>query len=296
MNTNILRNLLASLVLAPMMANAATLLDDHFTDGNRTSQELPNSAAYWIFGRTSDNLVESSNQLNWTTAATTGVIGHFTDSGTIPIPSGESLTLEFTAKFSGVNNVDYGIRFGLFNSGGNRITADSNTLPNNGFSSYAGYFGAININNDAAGKAVIYKRFADATNEPNQLFTLANVSNSGPVSSLKFGNGVVLDDGISYTGSLSLVNKGTYLEITLTLAGQTISITETFLNGAYSEFDTFAIYNNGATSSISFTNIKVTGIPEPGAPLMVLGTVGMFLLFRRTARKKSPDLGETPTA
>lgn len=271
MKTQHILNIALTIAFTSFGAHASTtLLNDSFTDNNRTNQSLPDSAAYYLLGRSSGNLAASGGQLNWTTGTTSTTVAYFTDSGAITLATGEYISLGFTFQVTGATDLDQGLRLGLFNSGGTRISGDNaGSASSPMFSDDTGYFASLNLSNTSAAKFGIYDR---SSSTAQNLFDLGTGT-----TALGFTTGVILADGTPYNGNVTLLNTGSGVQVTITIAGVTITRTDTTSPNV--AFDMLAFYNsNAATSGISFSNISVTVVPEPRiAAMLALGALLMGL-------------------
>lgn len=107
------------------------LLNDTFSDSERSTQNLPATAAWYLLN---DNAVmpaatvNAEGELAWTDKGGTysGLIAFFTpEAQAQSLAIGDSLKLEFRIALDNLASAERVIRIGLMNSGGRRINADS---------------------------------------------------------------------------------------------------------------------------------------------------------------------------
>lgn len=127
------------------LARATVLLNDTFADGDRTTQNLPASAAFYQGGSSVNQSLDVVSQtLQYSFDNTSGQLGqyvvYFTAEGSpVSLNVGDKLSVSLT--FSGdqiVNGAD-SLRIGLFDSGGSRVSADYSGVANVAFNAYTGY-------------------------------------------------------------------------------------------------------------------------------------------------------------
>lgn len=287
-----IRLLLALAVLAttPVIAMAqTTLLNDTFSDGSSTDQNL-SSSALWLNSSTS-GMTLTSGALSVT--AGRHALTYFTDSGTHSLTNvGDSLTVSFNIVFSQVGNASGGFRVGLFDSNGAvRPTANGN---NSAFTDYNGY---------AFSMALATPTTSSSTNN-NLSLQERNTSVSGAlISGLTGGAYTGIGSGGGPTGQ-TLATATTYtinysvsrttassLTFAFSLTGGTVTgFSNSFTDESPStyEFDAFAILSTSSNgSSFSIDNVQVTAIPEPStyAALAGFAALGLCVWQRRRQRQ-----------
>jgi hypothetical protein len=257
------------------VVRAGTLLDDHFLLGNRTTQNLTNSSAWFANGSGSSltNLIGTN-----TIGALNGVVPtsscmwmtYFMPPGN---PSALNIgdTLKVTMVFTNIGvsvngNATTGIRLGLFNysAGGTRITADGfGTSAGNG-TSVPGYATLMNFGQTfgIANPLSIRKR---TLLDPNLL------GSSTEYTTLGAGGGNSGDpgftNGVQYTYEYSVTRTDVdIVVITNHIFGPNLNVEFDIADtsGAYTNFDCFAIRPAnavGCASNIVFTEFKVEGPP-----------------------------------
>jgi hypothetical protein len=268
--------------------HAQVLLNDTFSDNERSTQNLPTSAAWYVGGSSGATTSAATGQLVTTTGtsagANTNLAAYFTTSGSPQtLLVGETVTLSFSVSFAGASFVPAAdaFRFGLFNSGGNRVTTDLTT--GNGadaaFNSWTGYSAWVPVGNVTSTSAAIRERtgtsttlYAGGANPP--LATVAYTANTLQLST-------------TYTGNLSITRNTSNSTISFDLGGVTTSFSDT--TGNYFTFDSVAFFGTGGAfgtnGTFTLDNVSVSVVPEPSTALFAGVGIG-FLLINRLRRKR----------
>ena len=286
---------LAALLLSSIPLHAQVLLNDTFTNSTRTNQDLPNSA-HWYAGGGGSTLIVTNNTLRLLTdGVQRQTVVYFTDSGTQTLGVGDSLSVSFSFLSSAYETTS-DFRFGLFDSGSSRVTADNlGNNPTNGV--YADYKGYALISN--FGTATNGSTLRARTVTTNSLFTPSAFSTlSGSTS------GLGLTNGDTYYFTLTLTaDSATDMSLNILVKDSSdttlINFSTTDTTNYHNNFDTFA-FMSGTTSGNPPTNatgaaiflddvlITYSPVPEPGTTgMMLLGTcfaLGLVLWRRRASR------------
>jgi len=307
-------------ILAASLCHAGVLVNDSWTDGDRTNTALPTDSATFVGASTSDggsvtvvpgalkNLMGTSSRKNWTyfTSDLSNPDGNLPHNAVTHLNAGDSLTasLSFTLPNGATAaSTSKDFRFGLFTDPTDaRVQTDANSDGGGGTNPWA----------DATGYAVQMPLNSTATNaSPFQIVkrTTSNTSllgSSGAFTNAPTGGSVYSNAAnTSYTVSLALnMISASQLDVTATLmqgstvlATQTVSDTGAAFGGTavaagglpgsqsiYRDFDQlfFRMSSNAEAGEIDFTNWNVTlnSVPEP-ASLSLLGIGGLSLLSRR---------------
>lgn len=307
-------------ILAASLCQAGTLLNDSWTDGDRTNTALPNDSATYVGVSTSDggslavvpgalkNVMGTGSRKNWTyyTSNLSNPDGNQPHNAVTHLSTGDTLiaSLTFTLPNGATSaSTSKDFRFGVFfDPTDPRVQTDVNSDGGGSTSPWA----------DATGYAVQMPLNGTATNSsPFQIVkrTTSNTSllgSSGAFTNAPTGGSVYSNaPNTSYTVSLALnMVSLSQLDVTATLAqGSTVLATQTVsdlgatfggtavaaggLPGSqsiYQDFDHlfFRMSSNSETPEIDFTNWKVelNSVPEP-ASLSVVGLGGIALLARR---------------
>lgn len=215
--------LILTFCLSTPAAEIRIILDEEFSGPNRTTQNLPQSAA-WFSGTASSHLVHDSENgsLGLISAPTSSrhIIAYLTTpcEPIIKLKEGDDLLVEYTIHLINPNTTDITVpsnsfRIGLFDSqlagtGVQRIEADnlggvSGTNSSSFFDSYVGYrVDSILHSVPTVSPARFFRRQADSTGAALLVLTTAYtpaIANSGPA--------VDFIDGI-YHGQLRITNNG----------------------------------------------------------------------------------------
>lgn len=283
----LLLTVITSCFLAPIQAQVV-LLNDTFSDNERSTQNLTSSAAWYVGGSNGANTTAATGQLVTTTGtlagANTNLVAYFTNAGAPQIiPVGQTLTLSFNVAFAGASftaGAD-AFRFGLFNSGGNRATADVTTT--NGadaaFTNWVGYSAWVPVGNVASTTASIRERTGTST-------TLYAGGANAVLNTVTY-TANALQLATSYSGNLSITRNSSNSTITFNLGGVTTSVTDTA--GNFFTFDSIGFFGTGSVfgtnGTFTLDNVSVV-VPEPSTSLSVAFGLGLFVMLRllRTRR------------
>ena len=266
------------------------LLNDNFSDGERLTQNLPGSA-HWYSGGLSGNVSAGSDALVFTgdSGGSTpgsihgGGLAYFTAAGSpVSLSIGQSMTLSFDYSYGQVDQTDWHFGFGLYNSGGSRVTTDNTSFNNAVFNAYTGYEAAGIFGTDPSGLGR-YKIAERNLTANNLLSTTAytilgsNVKQIGGASA-----------GTTYTASLTLTYAdATDMVLSSVIAGQTLVRTNTI--GLVKSFDTVGIFAPGTPGTFTFDDVQVavTSVPEPSALMLVV--TGVLAVTGTRLFRRSPE-------
>jgi hypothetical protein len=273
--------LASSLVLMLSMTpsvQAASLLEDTFADGDRSSDPT----WYWMTGMANDDRVDSvdAGAGTWTVGdsdlsngnSNGYVVAYFTAT-TLDI--GDSITLSFDFSYAdAAASAGNQLRFGLFNSGGSQVSADGATS-DSAFNDDAGYgsFYSLQTTEGSGGYSI---RGRTGGND-----TLWSASTGGLDTLLVSDDSDISAVDTTYSASFTITSTASgELTISSTINGQTIEYTDTA--ASTTTFDMISIYAGGANGALTLSNMSVTLIPEPStfALLTSLGVFG-FSIVRR---------------
>lgn len=280
--------LLASLALPLSAQTVTTLLNDTFTDLDRTNQALPASSAWFTSGSTVNTNIDASGGALVVKNALTNLT-YFTGAGNaVNLANGESLTLSFNVSFSAVADAAASFRVGLYSSG-TRISADNFGNTNSAFSgSYSGYMGGVNIGSTGSNIFRVYERGTSTS------LISGSIGTSGYALTGSGGGAVktfVPDTVYSAVMTITRVDAST-VSISQSYSGifsgdsvtSTASATISDTSGVNTSFDTLAFYYNN-TANLTFDNIKLdySAIPEPStfAFLAGFGALACVAIRRR---------------
>lgn len=292
--------LLSLLTLSPLpFAQAQLLVNETFSDGDRTTNSPPTSLA-WVVGAHRDPGTSAHGTLTVASGAMTldhtqsdgvssfaAVLGYFTPGGSpVSLNVGESLSLTFDVSFQGgaFPNSGGAFRWALMNSNNSRLTADQagNSAPgiSSGsiFNNWRGYEGQSPINPSLTGSTNLLTR--ERTGTGSGLF------DSGQFST--FGSSAVqeplIEEGLTYEGSLTLTRTGSGVEVVAGL-GDVFSVMVLDSTTPVTSFDTIAFFTvPDLTHDITFSNIQLNlaAVPEPST--WIMGLAGFGLLGRIVLR------------
>lgn len=256
---------------------ATILLDDTFSDGNRTAINLSTSAQWFVGGASSVASVNSATGLTLTQtgAAQATALGYF-NATTLQV--GQSLELSFSYSFKNAAVADNAFQFGLYNSGGQYLTKDGTGFNNNVFKNYTGYAtsGVFGIDPSGLGRDHIEERLPLAGNNFNSMGTYAE--------GLEHIQQGAATPGEMYEASMRITRTASGMTVTSQIG--TAQIVQQFAGTAATQFDTVGIFSNGNTGVFTIDNVKVDlmGVaPEPptAAGVALLGMAAAVNKLRR---------------
>jgi pectate lyase len=267
------------------------LLHDVWADGERNTQGLPESAA-WFTSSGSGNLVASPGELRQIVSSSRTFLAYFTNDAAQPyvLDAGQTLQLEFAFRFTGFDSAapaaDATFRVGLLRSVANPAATsgagfEANGPPNTN-ARMIGDFGSNNPTNgpflvytgnaaftsaNAVGTAVpvrIYARTGSANNLLNSTSPFTQIP-STPAPSAP------MEANVAYRGVLRVEHTGTSIVLSYAVTRASdgapiMSLSATDAAATMTQFDTVAFYMSKAAATPNYdfvlTEVKVTAI-EP---------------------------------
>jgi len=232
------RTLLAAGLLAgsplSFAAHAEILLEESFANGNRTMQQLPASAAWFV--SEADGVLQNKRGLS--SAPNRHLLAYIAETDKpVSLAVGESLILQLS--FSAKEPLTKGgvFRIGFFNSGGKRITSDGAGPSNPAFLGYKGYSAHLDFNSP---KAISFHRRSEGISDK----LIAGNEAFGEPLSRSSGTGGQLQSDSVYTLNFKL---------TRTAGGVTLSCD-------VPEFDGYsATFDDTQEALTTFDNIVIYG-------------------------------------
>ncbi|MBC8038910.1 MAG: hypothetical protein H7Y06_00015, partial [Opitutaceae bacterium] len=250
-------------------AARANGLAEDFSDGERATQSLPASSA-WYFGSqnaaatlTATGGALSLNQ-SGSTSSTLAATTYFTAAGSpLSLEVGQAIVLRFDlALVLGGSSLNEGLRFGLYHSGGSRRLSDSTA--NNGadaaYNAWPGYTVFTTLGTNTGGAFTLRRR-----NQSNSTLVAAAAHTA-------VGAGVAapsLIDGATYAdNSLTFTRTATGLTLRARLAGVTLQVED--LAGPPVAFDAFGIWAHptplGSQGRVRLDNLSVEKVTLADLP------------------------------
>ncbi len=240
--TRFLLLIAAALASLASSAQAETLLNDHFAGTDRKAQRLPDSAR-WFLDASGGAYASTVADHTWSILppdppSHISAISYFTGGQPVSLQPGESLVLTFTVR---PTDSSAPLSFGLFNSGGARLAADTT-----GGSTVLNQAQGYGVTALAGTKAALSRRSASGQGLWNAAsFATLTTTSSAPVGSAP-----------SYTATLTVARDAEGLVTVTTDIGGTKSTT-TDENGL-ATFDTVAIQLDGQMKMTNLENVSVT--------------------------------------
>lgn len=248
-------------------ARATVLINDTFSDGDRTSQSLPGSA-HWYAGGDSSS-VSVTNQALTFNSSNSGVMAYF-NAQTLSV--GASLTLTFDYKFSQVSNADNAFMFGLYDSTGSQVAKDGVDFNAPTFRNYVGYATSGVFGLNPAGPGLDHIEARDINNKDllnMDSYTEGNTAvQSGAATPSQF-----------YTASMQISRTAAGIVVESKI-GNTDMI-QTYSSGMFTKFDTVGIFSNGNAGTVTMDNVHLDymGAPEPSS-VFAMALLGMFVFWK----------------
>ncbi len=265
-----MRNLLiiATAFCALPLLGQTTILDETWSDGERSTQNLPNSAAWYSSGASSTLTLTAGSMTQLVGGTTAMDIAYLTGAynSTIDLGIGESLRLSYDISFANRTTGSGYVRVGLYNTLVDpRITADGGGTANAAYLGATGYIlntGGLNL-----GSSVDFRRRTSPTSNNLMSSTSAYATLAG---STTFA-GTVANDTI-YAGLLEITRTDastTSVFASLTAPDDSVvySLTASDSSSHYSQFNTVGFISssvNGDSFTLHSVNVSVVPIPEPG--------------------------------
>jgi hypothetical protein len=274
--------------LPPPPPPSSNALRERIADGERNTQALPDSAA-WFTSSGSSNLVATVGELRQIVSSSRTFLAHFTDTAAAPLTlgTGQTIKLDFAFRFTGFDSAapvtDATFRVGLLRSVANpaatsgagfvangppntnaRVVGDfgSNNPGTNAFSLYSGYAAFTSVN--GVGTAIPVRFYARTGSSPSLL------NSTTPFTQVPVGTpaaSAAMEVGVAYRGRLTLRQtvSGIVLSYEVRRASDDVVVmSHSVTDGAASmtEFDTVAFYLSKNSSSANYdfvlTEVDVT--------------------------------------
>lgn len=270
---------------APFVISAGgsnTLLNETFGDGERATQNLPNSAAW--YGNNSSALSVSSNAL--VVSPSCNALAYFTAAGApVALGVGDSLQLTFSMTPNGTAFTSSGdfFRVALLNSCGtssdhnatgtaNRVSTNSYSTATTAFNNYGGYMFTLPLNPATAAAVKAFEHDFNATNGLTGTSSYSQIGSTGGTGPYGFV------PGNSYTGTFLIQRtaSGT-VSVTLSFSGTFASGTGTAWSYAQTDssaatytFDALAFYISSGSgfTSLRLDDLAVTSTAAASAPVL----------------------------
>jgi hypothetical protein len=244
-------------------------LHETFEDYTRTVQNLPASARFYGLGQSHSELTHEG----WTIQATRPTspytaLAYFTDAEPLDLKVGESLvfTFDITVSVATADSGFTGLRFGLFDSGGRRLSEDSPSPDSPTVSNYEGYAAIVSLRDRVDGTGARLGR-RDPPND-NLLGALAAWKIMGTTPSR------AVQPQRSYTVQLSLTRvSGQAMRLQAMVDG-VLKIEGLDTVQPLTTYDTLGIWLSGRNGNVSITNMMVQTSMETAAETISLRTVG----------------------
>ena len=303
-------------------------LQERFADGDRTTQNLPASAA-WFTSSGSSNFTATSGQATQLVSSSRTLLGYFTNAASAPVTVGvnQTLTLDFTVQFSGFdtgaaagsNTFVVGLLRSVANptaTSGTGFVADG---PPNTVARVSGDFGSNNPSSNVftnyGGYAAMTSAGLPSTPTPIRLYartgSSASLLNStGPFTQFTAGPATpsaAMTANTDYRGTLTLQNTGSGIGVNFTLKDATsnnVVMTYSAVQAAasFTQFDTAAFYMSKASSSANYNfvikavDVSLSGSTPGDPPTITTQPVSHTVALGGTATFTAAASGTAPLA
>jgi hypothetical protein len=259
----------------PPSANA---LRERIADGERSTQALPDSAA-WFTSSGSSNLLATPGQLRQIVSSARTFLAYFTNDPAAPLTlgAGQTLTLDFAFQFTGFDSAapasDATFRVGLLRSVANPLaTSGTGFVANGPPNTNARVIGDFGSNNPGTNQFLIYSGYgaftsvnATGTPVPIRFYartgSAANLLNStNPFTQIPVGTptaSAAMEAGTPYRGRLVVQHTGASIVLSYSVrraADDVVVMSHSVEDAAASmtAFDTVAFYMSKQTLSANY--------------------------------------------
>ncbi len=267
---------------------ATIIVSDTFADGNRTFQDPPDSLA-WYSARPSSSLTATTGAMTMTIVDSANqALAYFTPSGSpLSLIVGEKLTLTvdfYTSAITGTSS-GTGLRFGLLNSGGNRIAADNQGTDRASYANYTGYASTFgNSSSNTQVSTSVWER----TGTGNALIGSQSV---WTVSGNHTTTGSLSATPTTYTLTMTLDYQALdNMTVTGLFTGGSLSgMTYTYVDSTpVTSFDTLVFWmGTNPFTDMVFTSVNLEVIPEPTTAGLLAGALGVGAVIAARRRRRS---------
>lgn len=262
------------LVAAPLV-----LLDDRFSDGDRTTQNPPTSSA-WFYRGGSGAMSVSDNELHWNIGTGNAIALTYFSATPVTLAVGEALTASFTLRVDGVGSslFEDAFRLGVFNSKGVRVTEDYGPSRfSSVFDNYEGYHGSLDPLTTANN---VFRGFRRGTQVVNDLLTTSSKF-LGPSTA-----GPAWEDDDVFDVVMTAERLANGMQWTVSFGDVTLDVFDE--GSTYFSFDTLGIHVAGPANTaqhLYLSDVYVAVVPEAHSILLGLGGAAMVLWISRRRRE-----------
>lgn len=254
-----------------MRAGATVLISDTFSDGDSTTQSLPNSATWYSGGPTPNtSVIDGRLTFRDANSGKATALAYFSPT---ELAIGQSLNLSFDYRFSQTAVGSNAFMFGLFNSGGD--LAEKNDINFRKLADYTGYAASGVFGTDTSRSDHI-----EATNQAgDNLLSLSDYTVG--TSYLQVG---AATPGEIYKASMQISRTAAGITVQSQIGG-TVML-QTYTNAMFTKFDTVGIFSNGDSGTFSLDNVQLdyVGAPEPST-FFAMGLLGVAVFGKMLRRK-----------
>jgi hypothetical protein len=269
--------LLALAMAAAPLAADSILLDDYWSTGVRTVQNLPTRSAW--YSSSTDRLYSSVGSLTGVLEGSSRLwLTYFTDGEPFALADDETLRVSVTFTPQGVNagNSNYGLRVGLFNyADGTRVPADGMSSSGANGAGVEGYLLNMNFAPSFGVNNPLQIRRRVGTSSDNLMGSVPGspVIYSDPLAT---GGGVSgaagFQSGVTYRLDFSVTRNGAGAEVTVRISDATgwlVEVSALDADAPVTAFDALAIRpatDAQTAASFVFSNVAVRVVNDGSLP------------------------------
>ena len=284
----------SAIALSAGPLGAATLLNDSFADGSYTNQSLPSSSA-WYYANTAGTVTASAATnvyiLDNNASGSLQTWTYFTDSGSQALAVGETLSVTFNFDLMGTvptTVTDGALRFGLFDSGGTRVTANqTGSIANSNWNTDTGYSAFVNVNSLSSDVSSNLRQRASGISDTLWAAAATTTLSSSAPGVIDLGSTSDFST-LRYSATLSLTrSSSTQVDLLTTIKssdGSTtyFSLTGSDTSGLTTTFDTFSIFiGQTVAQDFAIDNVNINIVPEPATWGLLAFGLAATMAFRR---------------
>lgn len=247
-------------IVASLRAQPNTILNDTFADGERLTQNLPTSLAWYTGTAARNNLAVRNGALTLVANGSQRDVWGYYPAVTLNVGDSLTFTIDFRWTQTPPNLSTPGLRLALCNTNGQPPRRADGVIPAGGYQGYGSYTNPA----DGSSGTNLRKRDGPAAGSPTAILlelTDGDGTDAPRIwNSLRTGLSGTQQGNTPYTAVLKITRTGTdTANISTTISGGTLSPNNTLLvtdaSSIFTTFDTVAI---GAANSTAYGDLLIT--------------------------------------